>query len=92
MVVLWLCSVSSGILTGSQATRKSVFSPRNHILGTSLADLSSLTVLTAISRSHDEAQKTHGKQIHKVMEYMFLEYFHYCLVKLIFWHQFCRNL
>ena len=34
------------------------------------ADLSSLTVWT-ISRSHDEAQKSHGKQIQKPMEYAF---------------------
>ena len=25
------------------------------------------------------------------MEYTFLEYFYFCLVKLIFWCQFCRN-
>ena len=53
-------------------------------------DLSTLTVLKTISRSHDEAQKSHGKQIHKPMEYTF-EYFHFCLVKLIFRRQFCRN-
>ena len=35
------------------------------------ADLSSLTVLRTISRSHDEAQKSHGKQIQKPMEYAF---------------------
>ena len=35
----------------------------------SVADLSSLTVLRTILRSHDEAQKSHGKQIHKLMEY-----------------------
>ena len=34
-------------------------------------DLSSLTVLRTISRSHDEAQKSYGKQIHKPMEYTF---------------------
>ena len=33
------------------------------------SDLSSLTVLRTISRSHNEAQKTHCKQIHKPMEY-----------------------
>ena len=36
-----------------------------------LPDLSTLTVLKTISRSHDEAQKSHGKQIHKPMEYTF---------------------
>ena len=35
------------------------------------ADLSSLMVLRTISRSHDEAQKSHGKQIQKLMEYAF---------------------
>ena len=35
----------------------------------SVTDLSSLTVLRTILRSHDEAQKSHGKQIHKLMEY-----------------------
>ena len=35
------------------------------------ADLSRLTVLRTISWSHDEAQKSHGKQIHKLMEYTF---------------------
>ena len=40
-------------------------------LFTALPDLSSLTVLRTISRSHDEAQKSHGKQIHKPMEYTF---------------------
>ena len=34
-------------------------------------NLSSLTVLRTISRSHDEARKSHGKQIHKPMEYTF---------------------
>ena len=38
---------------------------------TALPDLSSLTVLRTISRFHDEAQKSHGKQIHKPMEYTF---------------------
>ena len=47
----------------------------------SKADLSSLTVLRTISQSDDEAQKFHGKQIHKPMEYTFLDYFHFCLVK-----------
>ena len=36
---------------------------------TSHSDLSSLTVLGTISRSHNEAQKSHCKQIHKPMEY-----------------------
>ena len=35
------------------------------------ADLSSLMVLRTISQSHDEAQKSNGKQIHKLMEYTF---------------------
>ena len=35
------------------------------------ADVSSLTVLRTISRSHNEAQKSHGKQIQKLMEYAF---------------------
>ena len=47
-------------------------------------DLSSLTVFRTISRSHDKAQKPHGKKIHKPMEYTFLEYFYFCLVKLLF--------
>ena len=47
----------------------------------SKADFSSLTVLRTISQSDDEAQKFHGKQIHKPMEYTFLDYFHFCLVK-----------
>ena len=38
---------------------------------TALPDVSSLTVLRTISRSHDEAQKSLGKQIHKPMEYTF---------------------
>ena len=38
---------------------------------TALPDLSSLTVLRTISRFHDGAQKSHGKQIHKPMEYTF---------------------
>ena len=38
-------------------------------------------VLRTISQSDDEAQKFHGKQIHKPMEYTFLDYFHFCLVK-----------
>ena len=38
---------------------------------TALQDLSSLKVLRTISRSHDEAQKSHGKQIHQPMEYTF---------------------
>ena len=36
-----------------------------------LPDLSSLKVLRTISRSHDEAQKSYGKQIHKPMDYTF---------------------
>ena len=48
-------------------------------------------VLRAILQSHDEAQKSHSKQIHKLMEYSFLEYFYFRLVKLIWWHQLCRN-
>ena len=38
---------------------------------TALPNLSSLMVLRTISRSHDEAQKSYGEQIHKPMEYTF---------------------
>ena len=31
------------------------------------------------NQSHDEVQKSHGKQIDKPMEYTFREYFHFCL-------------
>ena len=43
-----------------------------------------LTVLREISRSHDEGQKSYGKDIHKPMENTFLEYFYFCLVKIDF--------
>ena len=36
-----------------------------------LPDLSSLTVLRTISRSHDKVLKSNGKQIHKPMEHTF---------------------
>ena len=44
-----------------------IFSGIAHLC--SVRDLSSLTVLRTILRSHDEAQKSHSKQIHKLMEY-----------------------
>jgi len=47
-----------------------------------LSDLSSLTDFRATLRSHHEAQKSHGKQIHRLMEYSFLEYFHFYLADL----------
>lgn len=46
-----------------------------------------LTVFRAISRSHVEAEKSRGKQIHRPMEYTVLEYFHFYLIKFIFWRQ-----
>ena len=43
------------------------------------ADLSSLTVLRTISWSHNETQKSHGKQIHKPMEYAHTFHFIFAL-------------
>lgn len=47
-----------------------------------LSYISRLTDFRATLRSYDEAQKSHGKQIHGLMEYNFLEYFHLCLADL----------
>ena len=46
-----------------------------------------LTVFRAISRSHDETQKYLSEQIHKPMEYTFLEYFQFCFVKFLTRHR-----
>ena len=54
------------------------------------ADLSSLTVLKTISWSHNEAQKSYGKQINKPMEYTYW-IFSFYLEKVIFMNQLCRN-
>ena len=48
-------------------------------------------VFRAISRSHNETKTFHGKKIHRPMEYTFLEYFHFCLAKLVFWRQLCGD-
>ena len=45
----------------------------------------------AISRSHDEVQKSHGKQIHKPMGYNFPQYFHFYIAEVIFEHQYSTN-
>jgi len=64
-------------LTGSYTEEEPFFQFLLAIKGT---DLSSLLILRTIKY---QAQKSLGKQIHKPMEYTFLEYFHFCLVEII---------